>query len=250
MIKYPRGIFWLLWAALTVVMLSAATFGDEVRLARPEYRGERANAPVPPSMHTRNVNPLKPMWGGCAPSSARTAALYHGVPRGQVDHFWRLAQDRVGIGGTNPQMLHAMLRESMPREKYFEYFGGDADRVLNSLSAKGRLICSWMNTGAQYGYRPIAHWVNVAHYKSGGMACFVDNNDVGFYHWLPAREMANRAMAAPGQTWIFCFTRGASGTSALIAFAIPLSLVSAGLGLLMVGGGCCYHARSGPLTEI
>lgn len=238
---------WALWAiGMVAVALSfagrPAHAQTEVRTAVPEYDGTRANAPVPPSMHTHNVNPGHPGWGGCVPSSVRTAALYHGVPAEQVDAFWHLAQRRVGVGGTNPQLLAEMLRTTMPEEKYYEYIGVDADRVLNAISAKGALACSTMNTGDQYRSKRIHHWVNVAHYASGGRACFVDNNDPGFFHWLDAGVFARRTLDP--QAWIFCFTRSVRAAVARATqFAVPVAAVVVGCGVLALGVGADLPGR-------
>lgn len=82
----------------------------EVVTREPTYGGEVASAPIPPSMHTRNVNPGHPGWGGCVPSSVRTNALYQGVPREDVDRFWETAKRRVGVSGTGPDLLIDMVR--------------------------------------------------------------------------------------------------------------------------------------------
>lgn len=217
----------------------------EVRTTVPEYAGTRANAPVPPSMHTANRNAIThdPMWGGCVPSSVRTAALYHGIPAEKVDAFWHEAQRRVGRGGTNPQLLAEMLRMTMPDEKYYSYIGADADRVLNAVSARGALACSTMSTGDQYGGRPIHHWVNVAHYESGKRACFVDNNDPGFFHWLDAPVFARRAVDQ-GVAWIFCFTRVAHAAVArALSYTVPVTAVIVGCGVLILGFGADWSSR-------
>lgn len=238
-------------ALLFLLALPTFALGQtEVRTDKPEYQGTRANAPVPPSMHTRNHNPNMPGWGGCVPSSVRTAALYAGVPRHQVDAFWAEAQRRVGHGGTNPQLLADMLRRTMPDEKYYSYLGPESDRVLSALSARGVVICSTMNTGDLYGGRPIHHWVNPIHYESGGKACYVDNNDPGFYHWLPASTFARRALDG-GQAWIFCFTRMARAAVArAFAVVVPITAVSVGCGLLLVGVGAFLSSRLSAYEEV
>lgn len=229
-------------ALLLMFATTVAQAQTEVRTAVPEYDGTKANAPVPASMHTWNHNPRLPMWGGCVPSSVRTAALYHGVPAENVDEFWHLAQQRVGIGGTNPQLLAEMLRMTMPEEKYYEYIGVDADRVLNAISAKGALACSTMNTGDQYRGKRIHHWVNVAHYETGKRACFVDNNDPGFFHWLDASVFSRRTLDP--QAWIFAFTRKArAAVDRTVRAAVPVAAVMVGCGVLALGIGADLPKR-------
>lgn len=187
-------------------------FGGEERTESLTYKGVRANAQTKPENHTRNRHPTIPMWGGCVPSSVRTAALHAGIPRDQIDKFWRIAQRRVGVNGTDPNLLAAMLREAFPpSEGWISYTGSDpaeVQRVYDKLSAKGYLVCSTMGWGALYGNRKIAHMVSDPHYSSkDGVAAVEDNNDPpGVYRWMPTRERLARALSG-GQAWIFAFTR-------------------------------------------
>lgn len=211
-----RLVIWVVigWALAFIPLLSVfgqtPNFGGEERTESLTHEGVEANAQTLPENHTRNLNPRVPGWGGCVPSSVRTAALHAGIDRDEVDKFWEIAQKRVGVNGTDPQMLAEMVREAFPDRKWISYTGSDpaeVQRVYDELSAKGYLVCSTMGWGALYGQRRIAHMVNDPHYSSSdGIACVEDNNDpAGVFRWMPAKERLSRALGG-GQAWIFAFT--------------------------------------------
>lgn len=215
----PRVIRWLAWAGVAAILAfvpilargQTPDFGGEEKTESLTYNGVRANAQTKPENHTRNRNPNVPGWGGCVPSSVRTAALHAGIPRDQIDKFWAIAQRRVGVGGTDPNLLAEMLRQAFPpSEGWISYTGADpaeVQRVYDKLSAKGYLVCSTMGWGAAYRGK-IAHMVSDPHYSSkDGVAAVEDNNDPpGVYRWMPAKERLARAMSG-GQAWLFAFTR-------------------------------------------
>lgn len=234
-------------ALLLVPALAQAqtpNFGGEERTESLTYKGVRANAQTKPENHTRNRNPNIPGWGGCVPSSVRTAALHAGIPRDQIDHFWEIAQREVGVGGTDPQMLASMLRRAFPDEKWVSYVGSDpaeVRRVYDELSAKGYLVCSTMAWGAPelYGNRRIAHMVSDPHFSTkDDLACVEDNNDPpGVYRWMPSSERLKRALGG-GQAWLFAFTRlppAVQGSAVVVLLLIAAALFFFAASLVLAG---------------
>ena len=103
--------------------------------------------------------------------------------------FWRTAKSRPG--GYGPDKLISLMRETLPGEPYTSYTGTDR-QYLHDWSAAGYPIGSTMNTGELYGWASIHHMISLIHYKIGGWACVVDNNDPGNYHWMKATEYDRR----------------------------------------------------------
>lgn len=226
---------------LTPTLASGQNFGpaNEEKTDSLTYRGVEANAQTRPENHTMNRNPRLPGWGGCVPSSVRTAALHAGIPRDQIDHFWAIAQERVGVGGTGPELLAQMVREAFPGEKWTSYLGSnpaDVRRVLDTLSGQGHVLSATMGWGELYGPgRRIAHYVNVDHFSSeDDLACVEDNNDpAGVYRWMPSSEYLARCLSG-GQAWIFSFERlpVVVQLAALFLFAATILLLASSLALL------------------
>jgi len=218
----------ILIIALAPCRLWAQTpnFGGEEKTRSLTYRGVTANAQTDPANHTRNRHPTNPRWGGCVPSSVRTAALYAGIPADEIEKFWEIAQREVGTNGTHPQMLENMVRRAFPNRKWVSYVGTNPDeveRVYNQLSSQGFLVNSTMGWGELYGQQIIAHMVSDPHFSTkDGYACVEDNNDEpGVYRWMPAKERLARAMSG-GQAWLFAFVEGRS-KSTLAAIAVILA---------------------------
>lgn len=213
--------------------------GGEVKTESLTYRGVRANAQTDPKNHTMNRNPRVPMWGGCVPSSGKTAALHAGVPKDKIDAFWSLAQRRVGVNGTSPTMLAEMLYATMPDEKWISYVGNDPS-VADRLSDKGYLLGGTMAFGdpALYGNQRIAHMVNWNHFsKADNLACVEDNNDKpGIHRWMPYAEGVRR-MFDGGQGWVFAFTRlPLNAKASLLILSAALLFFAAGMLIAALAG--------------
>lgn len=220
-------------ALLLVPMLAfgqSGDFGGEERTESLTYKGVTANARTRPENHTLNRNPRVPGWGGCVPSSVRTAALHAGVPAEDVERFWQIALERVGRGGTDPNLLAEMLREGMPNEKWTNYLDSDPESMraaLDRLSAEGHCIAGTMGWGELYGPgRKIAHYVNVDHFSTADdLACVEDNNDpAGVYRWMPSGEYLARCVQGGG--WIFALSR-LPFVAQVVFVAVPLALAAA-----------------------
>lgn len=203
----------LLLAALAVFTSSArAQQPDrrgEVALDQPEYQGVRASAPIPKELHAKNEGGSDGS-GLCVVASLRINGRYQRVPG--VEALWAEAKKRPG--GYYPEKLEKLVGEVMPQEKWASYVGTDPT-VLDSWSRRGYPIGATMNTGALYGYQPIHHMISLAHYRKGQLACVVDNNDPGKFHWMPAAEYDRRWIDA-GEGWAFIWTRRVGGKSAAV----------------------------------
>lgn len=185
---------------------------------RPSYRGESANAPIPPAMHIRNEGGSDGA-GLCVISSVTINGHYQGVPgldAGKGSLLWRTAKARPG--GYSPDKLASLVDEVMPDERYASYVGTNP-AILDRLSGEGYPVGATMSTGALYGYRPIHHMISLAHYRTGGYACVVDNNDPGKYHWMPADEFARRWIDG-GVGWAWIWTRKSAAGPALAALLL------------------------------
>jgi|GEM_PF-2793635 len=235
----------LILACPGVTWAQTPNFGGEQKTSSLTYRGVTANAQTLPENHTMNRHPTNPQWGGCVPSSVKTAALYAGIPRDEIDKFWAIAQQEVGVNGTHPQMLENMVRRAFPHRKWVSYVGTNPDeveRVYDRLSGQGLLVCSTMGWGELYGQRLIAHMVSDPHYSSkDGVACVEDNNDdPGIYRWMPAKERLARAMSG-GQAWLFAFVEQASAATAA-AVVVIIAATAAVIAIIVVSAATAAWA--------
>lgn len=225
--------FALLLALLALAVAQATAQAPdrrgEVALDVPAYQGTTAAAPIPREMHLRNEGGSNGA-GLCVIASAVINGQYQAVPglvdtpdaqgrAGKGSRLWQAAKRRPG--GYSPGKLERLVSEVMPDEKWASYVGRDYT-VLDRLSKQGYPIGATMNTGALYGYRPINHMVSLVHYRTGGLACVVDNNDPGKYHWMPAAEFDRRWIDG-GTGWAWVWTRLPSRALA-IALA-PFALI-------------------------
>lgn len=174
----------------------------EVILPVPAYQGRTANAPIPPEQHVRNEGGSDGS-GLCVIASILANGQYQRVPGlegGKQSRLWQTAKSRPG--GYYPEKLEALVKQVAPNEKWASYYGGDT-AVLKSFSSKGYPIGATMNTGRQYGYQSIAHMISLLHFDDA-WACVADNNFVGQYSWMPAKEFERRWKDGDiGWAWIW-----------------------------------------------
>lgn len=230
-----RAVALALWLGAMILCASIALGQEpdrrgEVSLKQPEYRGTRANAPIPPAMHIRNEGGSDGA-GLCVIASLTINGAYQRVAdlgEGKQSALWKAAKKRPG--GYSPGKLEALLKDVMPDEKWVSSYGQDPG-VLDDLSASGRPIGVTMNTGALYGYRPIHHMVSLIHYKTGELACVVDNNDPGVYHWMPAKEFLSRWYDG-GAGWAFAWSK------------LPVTVRTAIMSLLVLAGALLLLAAA------
>lgn len=207
----------------------------EIALPVPTYQGTTANAPIPKELHFRNEGGSDGS-GLCVIASVVINGAYQRIPGLTLlkdSPLWKAAKQKPG--GYYPKKLDDLITEVMPTEEWVGYSDRDPaklDTILHTLSASGRAIGATMNTGALYKYAPIHHMISLVHYESGKLACVVDNNDPGLYHWMPASEFLKRLMDG-GEGWAFAWSRMPLvvkiGISILVAAAALLLLASAAL---------------------
>lgn len=202
--------------------------GEAVTI-EPSYRGERATAPIPARMHVRNEGGSDGQ-GLCVIASILANGQYQGVPgldAAKGSALWQAA--KRAPGGYYPEKLESLVNRTNPGEKWASYLGRDPS-ILDRLSRAGYPIGATMNTGQLYGYRPIHHMVSLVHYRSGGMASVVDNNDPGKFHWMPAQEFDRRWVdGSTGWAWIWTrlpfMARVGISTSALMLAGASVLLI-------------------------
>lgn len=196
----------------------------EIALDVPSYRGVDANAPIPPELHIRNEGG-RDGAGLCVIASILANGRYQGVPGlegGKDSLLWKTAKSRKG--GYYPGKLEALLKEVLPGEKWFSWEGDGTDLVAE-YSAKGFPVGTTMNTGAQYRYMRIHHMISLIHLDDK-LACVVDNNDPGKYHWMPRAEYDRRFVDGP-KGWGFVWLRRVRRNSQLLIAAAVLLLAAA-----------------------
>ena len=191
----------------------------EVRSSSYRYQGTRANAPIPAELHQRNSRGIDGN-GLCVIASLVTNLRYQGVPEHILQRLWQTALERPG--GYSPDKLERLLREIMPDAQWISYYGADV-RVLSELSAKGLPIGATMSWGQGYPGM-IHHMVSLIHYEQGKLACVVDNNDPGMFHWMPASEYDRRWFDGP-YGWAVAFLPQHTVKLVILAAALLLLLV-------------------------
>lgn len=171
----------------------------------PEFQGVRASVPVPAEFHIRNEGSSLDGLGLCVGASLLINGAYQGVPgmeRGKDSEWWRYLKARPG--GSYPEKLEADVRKLYPGEKWVSWTGRVTD-LIEEYTRAGYPVAATMNTGIQYGWAPIHHMVSVVHLDDK-LACVVDNNDPGRFHWMSAADYKRRFV--DGQTgWLFVWLR-------------------------------------------
>jgi hypothetical protein len=216
----------LLWAQ--------APGNREMITAEPAYHGSPASAPIPSKYHVRNEGGSDGA-GLCVISSVLANGMYQGVPGldrpgndeasgtqmpGKGSALWQGA--KRAPGGYSDDKLEALVKRTVPGEPYASHLGTDPS-VLDRLSREGYPIGVTMNTGELYNGHPIHHMVSLLHYRSGGAACFMDNNDrPGVYRWISASAFARRWIDG-GVGWAWIWTRlPATARSLFLPFVVAI----------------------------
>jgi hypothetical protein len=231
-----RRIVILSLTGTVLVLVGSLAFGQEpdrngeVRTATPEYRGVRASAPIPPEMHQKNN-----AGGRCVIASVVTAGRYVGLPREFTELLW----SKSGAGGYSPTRLEGLIAECNAElgtdHKWSSYYGPPNAEVMDRLSREGRPMGVTL-TQADYA-SSMHHMVTDIEYRTGGLACLVDNNRVGIYRWMPASRRLQLATDG-GAVWVFTWSQlppivKIAAASVLVVSAALLLLAAATL----IGGG-------------
>lgn len=219
--------------------------GREVWTTEPEYRGVRANAPIPSWQHILNEGGSDGA-GLCVVASNTANGLYQGVPEfagGKESRVWRLAKERPG--GYYPEKLDQLFRDAGVETAWFQA-EGKADELLRLIEHYNRMglpVGITMNYGEEYGQR-IHHMVSLIHLDAD-MACIVDNNFPEQYMWISRSVLADRIVDGPaGWVVVLLWLKGAVKVGVLVAaglvvaagLALALSSAVAGVGLVVWRG--------------
>ena len=237
---HPLPVLLLVLVLVLLLPLATPAYGQEpdrrgeIATDSPTYRGVRASASIDPKLHVRNEGGSDGS-GLCVISAVLSGGMAQGVPgfdvAGYDEHtkglmpgkgsaFWRTAKSRPG--GYSPDKLAALIKETVPEYiKWVSYVGTDASKV-EGMTKQGLRVAATMNTGQQYRYAYIHHFVNYANYKVGSYACIIDNNDPGKFHWMPTIE-ATRRLIDGSTLWAFAWLYNRR------SYAIPILLSAAAL---------------------
>lgn len=227
-----RGVLLLVLLATWAVETRAQQpdHRGEVITEVPEWRGVRANAPIPSWMHILNEGGSDGA-GLCVIASNVIDGAYQDVPglnEGKESPVWLMAKKRPG--GYYPSKLEALFREAGLTTAWFSA-EGSADELLPVIeyyTKQGVPVGVTMNTGRFYYYQPIAHMVSCIHLDET-WACIVDNNNPGYYHWMPRAEFARR-LTGGRVGWIVALLKLAtSETAVLLVYAAAGALIAAAL---------------------
>lgn len=216
---------------LALIVFSAAARAqvpegrNEIVTLEPRLGDVTANAPIPTWLHQRN-EAGRDGAGLCVFCSLLVDGMYQRVPAlldGKDSPFWRAAKARDG--GAYPAKLEAFLREFLPDERWVSWEGKTTD-LIESYNRRGLPVGVTINTGELYDWRPIHHMVSLVHLDDD-LACYVDNNDPGKYHWINRAEFDARFV--DGDTgWFVVFLR----RRGVLLLAMALWMLSASAVLL------------------
>lgn len=198
-----KRLAFLLWFVLVPPAFGQDRRGEVVTEV-PEYRGVRANAPIPAELHVQNEGGSDGA-GLCVIASILANGRFQGVPgldAGKASKLWQAA--KAAPGGYYPEKLEELIKRVLPGERWFSWEGDGTD-LVEEYSRQGYPVGGTMNTGAFYSYQPIHHMISVIH-MDDEWACVVDNNNPGKYHWMPRAEYDRRFVDGP-KGWGFVWLR-------------------------------------------
>ncbi len=194
----------------------------------PEWQGVKANAPIPGYMHILNEGGSDGL-GLCVIASNVIDGTYQdveGLNAGKDSPVWLMAKARPG--GYYPSKLEALFREAGLQTAWFSAEGSTDELlpIIEHYTRQGIPVGVTMNTGALYKYKPIAHMVSCIHLDDQ-WACIVDNNNPGYYHWMPRDEFARR-LTGGTVGWIVALLKLAyAETAGMIVYAAAGALIAA-----------------------
>jgi len=226
------------WTAPTSADL-ALFEGREFETSVPEFRGVKANAPIPLSMHVMNEGGSNGA-GLCVISSNVLDGVYQDVPElrdGKRSLMWRTAKQRPG--GYDSRKFAGLVRDVDMRTPYFQV-EDDVEAVaavVRHYTEQGVPCATTYNTGRRYLWQWIAHMVTTIHLDDE-WACVVDNNFPDAYFWMPASEWKSRVRyGGIGWAVVLLWNRAPAGAAgpplAAGAALAACSILSAGTVLLL-----------------
>lgn len=202
----------------------------EVITEEPEWRGVKASAPIPSWMHILNEGGSDGA-GLCVIATNVIDGAYQDVPglnEGKESPVWLMAKRRPG--GYYPSKLESLFREAGLQTAWFSAEGSAEELlpVIEYYTGQGIPVGVTMNTGRFYKYQTIAHMVSCIHLDAE-WACIVDNNNPGYYHWMPRDEFARR-LTGGSVGWVVALLKLAySETAGLPIYAAAGALIGAAL---------------------
>lgn len=214
----------------------------EVVTSAPRLGSLVANAPIPPDLHIENQGSDVDGAGLCVISSILANGRYQGVPgleAAKDSALWRAAM--AAPGGYYPEKLERLLKEVLPDEKWFSWEGEGTD-LVKKYSAEGYPVGITMNTGELYGGQPIHHMVSNVH-ADDRVACYVDNNDPGNFHWITDAE-ASRRFPDGGKGWGFVWLRRPPTPGEALFFLAAACFAGAGIAWVWDPFGTIHGATS------
>jgi len=200
----------------------------EVITEEPEWRGVKASAPIPTWQHILNEGGSDGA-GLCVIATNVIDGAYQdveGLNAGKESPVWLMAKKRPG--GYYPSKLEALFREAGLETAWFSAEGRAEELlpVIEYYTGQGIPVGVTMNTGRFYQYQTIAHMVSCLHLDAN-WACIVDNNNPGYYHWMPREEFARR-LTGGRVGWIVALLKLAtSETAVLLVYVAAGALVAA-----------------------
>lgn len=236
MIRRTFGLAALAWLTLSCSALAQTPdHRGEVVTDEPVYKGVTANAPIPAPQHFRNEAGSDGS-GLCVYASNVIDGVYQDVPElraGKDSDLWKYVKGRPG--GSYPEKFENDLKAVGVETAWFQFEGSsdEALAIIRHYNSQGLPVGVTMNTGALYNYQPIHHMVSLVHIDDD-LACIVDNNDPGKYHWMPRAEFAKRFMDG-SKGWFVVILYGVrkmGATSIATAAGGVLLLASAAMLLL------------------
>ena len=192
--------------------------GEDVLLT-PEYEGHRPDIDIPAAMHERNTVGTDGA-GECVPTAATIAGRQQGVKG--IEKLLPVARTRPG--GYWPERFKDLVEEVLPGEDFTSLETTDTTLVTKLVKA-GYPVSQTMNTGRQYNYAPIHHFVTVV--GRGPLTWVIDNNDPGKWHVMPDAEFDRRAPDGPPNgpklIWLFAWVRKAAQARGSYAAAMMMT---------------------------
>lgn len=181
---------------IALTIFSWAAIGQAEYSGRePVFRdGTQMSAPVKVEDHQQNTGGSDGA-GLCVIASITMAGRSLGIE--EVESLWEQAKKEPG--GYWPEKFDKLVKRVCPDLRYAHVVGADYE-TLKRLSDEGIGFGITMDTGELYGYKSIEHMVYGGHFDDR-LACFIDNNNPGFYTWVSKDEWKRRSTMNRGEFW-------------------------------------------------
>jgi hypothetical protein len=204
-------LLWLAPLLATAMSLPASAQRPEGRneivTTEPRLGSVYANAPIPVHFHLKNEGSAVDGLGLCVFCATLINGGSQGIPDmqgGKESLWWRDAKSRPG--GGYPSKFEDFANEHLPGVKWVSW-EGVSTALIEQYNRRGFPVAITINTAEIYGWQRIHHFVSLCHVDST-LACYVDNNDPGKYHWITRAELDKRFVdGAKGWFVVFIWER-------------------------------------------